>query len=329
MWTLSRCILVLFAVSVAARSLPGKRQTCSNPVRRRSWTALSNEDKMAYIDAVQCLARTPPQAGIAGARNLWDEIQFAHIRNQNFIHGVAAFLPWHRYYIKAFETLASRHCGYNAGLPYWDEAADASNMAASAVWDNTYGMGGNGDGSKGCITSGPFQNFSMVYNDSFQAAEPYCISRSFNQEEFSGASQSNVDECFNEGNWASASSCYENWVHLAGHNGVGRVMANALLAPADPVFFLHHTNLDRLWWSWQQADLSTRLTEMGRPNTPGEDFNVQNGWQTPGPEFTQYCGDDGPITTLKHVLFMAGIVPNATIADVMDLRSPAMCAEYA
>ena len=22
--------------------------------------------------------------------------------------------------------------------------------------------------------------------------------------------------------------------------------------PADPVFFLHHAQVDRLWWSWQQ-----------------------------------------------------------------------------
>jgi tyrosinase len=23
--------------------------------------------------------------------------------------------------------------------------------------------------------------------------------------------------------------------------------------PADPVFWMHHCNIDRLWWQWQQA----------------------------------------------------------------------------
>jgi tyrosinase len=24
-------------------------------------------------------------------------------------------------------------------------------------------------------------------------------------------------------------------------------------APADPIFWMHHANIDRLWWQWQQA----------------------------------------------------------------------------
>jgi tyrosinase len=28
---------------------------------------------------------------------------------------------------------------------------------------------------------------------------------------------------------------------------------------ADPIFYLHHTQLDRLWYMWQQRDLETRL----------------------------------------------------------------------
>ena len=29
----------------------------------------------------------------------------------------------------------------------------------------------------------------------------------------------------------------------------------------DPVFFLHHTQLDRLWWKWQQVDARIRVKE--------------------------------------------------------------------
>jgi tyrosinase len=30
----------------------------------------------------------------------------------------------------------------------------------------------------------------------------------------------------------------------------------------DPVFFLHHTQLDRLWWMWQQADYALRVEKI-------------------------------------------------------------------
>lgn len=46
--------------------------------------------------------------------------------------------------------------------------------------------------------------------------------------------------------------------------------------------------------------------------------------------FQKPAGDPGYVTTLNHVLYMGGIVPNVTIADVMDIRgSGLLCYEYA
>jgi len=39
-------------------------------------------------------------------------------------------------------------------------------------------------------------------------------------------------------------------------------------------------------------------------------------------------GDPGNVTTLGHVLNMMGVIPNATIADVMDIGGPLLCFEY-
>jgi len=33
----------------------------------------------------------------------------------------------------------------------------------------------------------------------------------------------------------------------------------ANLPRPDPLFFLHHTQLDRIWWMWQQKDKERRL----------------------------------------------------------------------
>ena len=61
---------------------------------------------------------------------------------------------------------------------------------------------------------------------------------------------------------------------------------------------------------------------------PAGEFTPANGWPTPGPEFSAYSGDNGGETTLGHVLWMAGLLPNVTIADVLDLHGETICAEY-
>lgn len=147
-------------------------------------------------------------------------------------------------------------------------------------------------------------------------------------------------------------------------------MVNVLLSPGDPIFYLHHTYLDKLWWDWQAKDLPKRLTEIAGNNTPnrrtgllstdGEEEGDNSTALPPGfdmtaleggkprtfadfdpdrrvsatgaleddPAFTDYFGDDGPITTLNHNLWSAGIMENKTIAEVMDIASPFVCAEY-
>lgn len=44
-----------------------------------------------------------------------------------------------------------------------------------------------------------------------------------------------------------------NGVHGSVHIWVGGTMSDAAVSPADPVFWLHHANLDRLWWAWYNS----------------------------------------------------------------------------
>jgi tyrosinase len=36
-------------------------------------------------------------------------------------------------------------------------------------------------------------------------------------------------------------------------------------SPGDPVFYLHHAMIDRVWWIWQMQDLPSRLTQVAGP----------------------------------------------------------------
>jgi tyrosinase len=43
-------------------------------------------------------------------------------------------------------------------------------------------------------------------------------------------------------------------IHNSGHVWVGGSMGSIATAPCDPVFWMHHAEIDRIWWQWQQAN---------------------------------------------------------------------------
>lgn len=64
-------------------------------------------------------------------------------------------------------------------------------------------------------------------------------------------------------------------------------------------------------------------------NQPSESFLETFGpLPAPGPEFLEYSGDNGNVTTLNHILWLPGLAPNVTLAEVMDLGNTLNCAEY-
>jgi tyrosinase len=56
---------------------------------------------------------------------------------------------------------------------------------------------------------------------------------------------------------------YHNDVHM----WVGGTMANIMISPADPLFWLHHAQVDRLWSTWQGEPSNTGKA----PNLAGQD----------------------------------------------------------
>lgn len=97
----------------------------------------------------------------------------------------------------------------------------------------------------------------------------------------------------------------------------------------DPIFYLHHAWLDKIYWDWQQKDLAVRLTEIGGTNLPNARVSALAGPpQFPASALLDFNGDGGSVTTLNHTLWMNGIAPNVTIGDVIDLNGGVNCAEY-
>lgn len=105
-------------------------------------------------------------------------------------------------------------------------------------------------------------------------------------------------------------------------------MADLIDSPNDPMFFLHHAYLDKLWWEWQIANYPARLYEMGGNNKAPQFLLDMSGRSQPGANILDYDGDPGNITTLHHNLWMNSIVANTTVGQVMQLNGSVSCAEY-
>ena len=60
-------------------------------------------------------------------------------------------------------------------------------------------------------------------------------------------------------------------MHSAGHIYAGGDMFHSSGSPNDPLFFLHHANVDRLWAAWQEANIARGADEdYGNPDYPAE-----------------------------------------------------------
>lgn len=79
----------------------------------------------------------------------------------------------------------------------------------------------------------------------------------------------------------------------------------------DPVFWLHHTQVDRLWSMWQQRNPQKRLKEFHGPKT----------------DFRHHEVEDGE-SFVTDVLPMAGLGEDVTVQDVMDTAGGLLCYRY-
>ncbi|KAL2193336.1 hypothetical protein P885DRAFT_45786 [Corynascus similis CBS 632.67] len=60
-------------------------------------------------------------------------------------------------------------------------------------------------------------------------------------------------------------------VHASGHWQVGLDALDVYASPADPVFWLHHAQVDRVWAIWQGQDVSRRTYQVWGTRTSGND----------------------------------------------------------
>ena len=172
-------------------------------------------------------------------------------------HGGPSFLAWHRAFLLRMEE-ELREIKPNVTIPYWD-------------WTNCAGdpdcfpdfLGGTG------VAPAPFISVTwpVRYRDSeVPLAIPEALSRAL-QPVANLPKTSDVNAVLNVLNFdspgwnISSTNSFRNrlegWspygLHNKVHNWVGGSMISST-SPNDPIFFLHHANIDRIWCQWQETN---------------------------------------------------------------------------
>ena len=139
----------------------------------------------------------------------------------------------------------------------------------------------------GCITSGPFSNYTANLGplDTTDLGDfdynPHCVTRDLNSWVSTRfTSWENVTTLLLNNNYVEAfqgvMQADSNYlptgnfgVHGGGHFTLGSqsTMSDFESSPADPVFYLHHGMIDRLWTVWQGLDLPGRQNAISGTST--------------------------------------------------------------
>jgi tyrosinase len=68
---------------------------------------------------------------------------------------------------------------------------------------------------------------------------------------------------------------------------------------SEPIFFLHHAFIDKMYWDWQQINPDVRLTEIGGVRIP---FHPESANVTLNDTLNmQWAFDTTPISEVMHI----------------------------
>ena len=196
---------------------------------RKPWREMTATERADYVNAINALAANIPQT-------LSSEHQrMAFLFGPNtHIHNSNIFLPWHRVFIYYFEQRL-KAINPEISLPYWDWTDDWA--ASSVLFLNSSG------GSTGLLGRNVNGN---VWR---HPTEGRAFRRGFGS--FSQPTQQRLNTLVSNSNFTNFTNELELNPHNIGHAYIGGDM-NSMFSPIDPIFYLHHAMVDKLWNDWAE-----------------------------------------------------------------------------
>ncbi|MFI9200304.1 tyrosinase family protein [Streptomyces sp. NPDC053048] len=225
---------------------------------RKNQATLTATEKRNFVNAVLALKKNGVYDGFVRTHN--EFIMSDRDTSDRVGHRSPSFLPWHRRFLIQFEQELQK-IDSSVTLPYWDWTADRTTTASIFGADF---LGGTGRSRDSQVTTGPFAYSTGQWNINVSVdSRPY-LQRELGSAVRALPTRAEVDSVlamttYDMAPWNSASDGFRN--HLEGWRGVnlhnrvhvwiGGQMATGV-SPNDPVFWLHHCFIDKLWADWQR-----------------------------------------------------------------------------
>jgi tyrosinase len=138
------------------------------------------------------------------------------------MHGNPRFLPWHRIYLLRMEELLMK-IDPTVCIPYWNSSEEQA-----------------------------FPSWLLGFTPTVTLASgPHTVTRNIGALAFLPTAAS-VAAVMGNATFMAFAPALEG-VHNSGHVWVGGSMMSVPTAPADPVFWMHHAEIDRRWAEWQPS----------------------------------------------------------------------------
>ncbi|WCM95116.1 tyrosinase family protein [Acidovorax sp. NCPPB 2350] len=244
-----RAAVAAGAVTTFSGLVPGLQQVLAAPklrVRRCVNTmALDDPDLATYRDFVGILQSRPQTQRVS-----WIGFANQHGDAHSFKycpHGDWYFLPWHRGFVDMYERAAAALTGNpQFAMPYWDWTL--LRQLPAAFTDPTY------QGKPNPLYVSTRRALTGRYALTDELVGPEVIKKIYAETSYEafGTTRNPRQNDLNP-QWVpkggGAQGILESTPHNNVHNNIGGFMPQSN-SPRDPIFMMHHGNIDRIWAAW-------------------------------------------------------------------------------
>jgi len=226
--------LVLLIIAAAAVQAQAPADACPTRCVRKEVRALTSEQRSKYFNAMRAIMKS----------GKYDEFTDHHLTYTNSAHGNPAFFTWHRAMLREFEK-SLQAVDKDVCMHYWSWDVDSQRPDASPIFTADYYQT---DANGGCVNSEWLGGWRPQHPNN------HCLRRAFDA---SGSLSAFVGpELLNS--IVARSTDYDSFrVRIEGsphanvHVNIGSDMST-MASPNDPLFYAHHTFIDKLWANWQK-----------------------------------------------------------------------------
>ncbi|KAJ6468125.1 Di-copper centre-containing protein [Mycena vitilis] len=285
----------------------------------------------------------------------YDDFVYVHMDLNTRIHSTGLFLPWHRWYVAVYETALKTKCGFTGTSPYWNWVEDYKDVFGSDMFkdsDPVSGLGGWGDIANDIrVPDGAFSNMS---NFRLTYPSPHTLRRNWTIQPFlnfplqgfltPADEQLDANATFTPaerhklvngfvGDYKGFQWYFEGFngshgaVHLMMGGDLGGVCPGD--APSDcvggptfsanePLFWMHHAMVDKMWYDWQHAHPSNAKLYFGGSVQAFENVTY----------YKEFPTGAAPFYNVNDTMPSDGLFPEPKISDVLSTTEGMLCYVY-